>query len=210
MKIKLTARFTSMEDKTFIAEIIENIENDITSTFDAFNEKHKDSYNQMLEILDKDEEKEIARIKNNIKQAKENELNDKLLLTSIKSIEKEIQTYIEFVEKNLLYATVILLEDDLYFRYKEKDNMKVYFTRHQNLKGILATCDEDEVKAEIDWFDGQKYFREILSTKPVTIQSIEKYTAIHELDRYKLGFIEKIKKLIQKYFNLVKSYLFRI
>ena len=54
---------TSMEDKTFIAEIIENIENDITSTFEAFNEKHKDSYNQMLEILDKDEEKEIARIK---------------------------------------------------------------------------------------------------------------------------------------------------
>ena len=91
--------------------------------------------------------------------------------------------------------------------------MKVYFTRHQNLKGILATCDEDEVKAEIDWFDGQKYFRgNTLYQACYYSKVLEKYTAIHELDqKYKLGFIEKIKKTYpKKYFNLVKSYLFRI
>ena len=198
---------TSMEDKTFIAEIIENIDNDITSTFDAFNEKHKDSYNQMLEILNKDEEKEISKIKNNIKKAKENIADEQFFLDGIKKIEKEIKTYIDFVEKNLLYATVILFEDDLYFRYKQKDNMKVYFSTLENLKGILSTCDEDEVKAEIDWFDGQKYFRgNTLYQACYYSKVLEKYTAIHELDqKYRLGFIEKIKKLIQKNISILSN-----
>ena len=75
------------------------------------------------------------------------------------------------------------------------------------MKGILATCDEDEVKAEIDWFDGQKYFRgNALYQACYYSKVLEKYTAIHELDqKYKLGFIEKIKKLIKKNISILSN-----
>ena len=61
---------TSMEDKTMIVEIVESIDKDIESTFNAFSEKHKYAYNQMLEILEKNEEKEISELENNIITAK--------------------------------------------------------------------------------------------------------------------------------------------
>ena len=197
---------TSMEDKTMIVEIVESIDKDIESTFNAFSEKHKYAYNQMLEILEKNEEKEISELENNIITAKKNLINIQFLHDGAKIIEEEVKPYVDFVEKNLLYSTVILFKDDLYHRYKNKEIMKVCVCLESDLKGSLEIA-EDDLKAEINWFDGQKYFRgNTLYEACYYSKVLKKYTAIHELDeKNNIGFIEIIQKLIEKNISILSN-----
>lgn len=61
---------SSMEDKKFISNVLENIESDISSSQNAFNDQQKKDFEEVLDILETDEESEIREANEEIKTKK--------------------------------------------------------------------------------------------------------------------------------------------
>ena len=59
-----------MEDKKFISDVIKNIESDISSSQNAFNDQQKKDFEEVLDMLETDEEAEIREANKKIKTKK--------------------------------------------------------------------------------------------------------------------------------------------
>jgi len=118
---------SSMEDKKFISDVLENIESDISSSQNAFNDQHKKDFEEVLDILETDEESEIKKTNKKIKTKKNIIREDEKIISDHEKTINNFKTWVNECIENPLFALVILFkEDQKYFDDDIKIRKKIF------------------------------------------------------------------------------------
>ena len=126
---------TIMEDKKFISNIIENIESDINSSQNAFNDEHKKDLEEVLNILETDEESDIKKIKIKISEKMDSISKDEKIISHEEIIMKDFKKWVNDCVENPLYSLVILFEEDpTYFNDDKNIREKIFKENIENIK----------------------------------------------------------------------------
>jgi len=128
---------SSMEDKKFISNVLENIESDINSSRSAFNDQHKKDLEEVLDILETDEESEIKQTKKQISGKTDSISKDEKIISHKESIIKDFKKWVNDCVENPLYSLVILFKED-----------PTYFNDDRNIRKKIYEQNEDALNAE--------------------------------------------------------------
>jgi len=121
---------SSMEDKKFISNVLENIESDINTSQNAFNDQHKKDFEEVLGILETDEESEIRETKKEIKTKKNSIREDEKIIADHEKIINNFKTWVNECVENPLYSLVILFkQDQAYFENDRKIREKAFISK---------------------------------------------------------------------------------
>ncbi len=128
-----------MEDKKFISNVLENIESDINSSRNAFNDQHKKDLEEVLDILETDEESEIKQTKKQISGKTDSVSKKEKIISHQEEILKNFKNWVNWCVENPLYSIVILFEKD-----------QAYFNNDKNIRKKIFEENNDARKAEFD------------------------------------------------------------
>tara|TARA_Y100000768_G_scaffold22029_1_gene15018 strand:- start:54 stop:1574 length:1521 start_codon:yes stop_codon:yes gene_type:complete len=118
---------SSMEDKKFISNVLENIESDISSSQNAFNDQQKKDFEEVLDILETDEEAEIRETNKEIKTKKNSIREDEKIISDHEKTINNFKTWVNECVENPLFSLVILFkEDQKYFNDDIKIRKKIF------------------------------------------------------------------------------------
>ena len=118
---------SSMEDKKFISDVLENIESDISSSQNAFNDQQKKDFEEVLDILETDEESEIREANEEIKTKKNSIREDEKITSDHEKIINNFKTWVNECVENPLFSLVILFkEDQKYFNNDINIRKKIF------------------------------------------------------------------------------------
>ena len=118
---------SSMEDKKFISNVLENIESDISSSQNAFNDQQKKDFEEVLDILETDEEAEIRETNKEIKTKKNSIREDEKIISDHEKIINNFKIWVNECVENPLFSLVILFkEDQKYFNNDINIRKKIF------------------------------------------------------------------------------------
>ena len=143
---------SSMEDKKFISDVLENIESDISSSQNAFNDQHKKDFEEVLDILETDEESEIKKTNKKIKTKKNIIREDEKLVSDNEKTISDFKIWVNECVENPLFSLVILFQEDQKYFNDDINIRKKIFKENAKEKGKTFSSGElySEVREELE------------------------------------------------------------
>ena len=143
---------SSMEDKKFISDVIKNIESDISSSQNAFNDQQKKDLEEVLDMLETDEEAEIREANKEIKTKKNIIREDEKLVSDNEKTISDFKIWVNECVENPLFSLVILFQEDQKYFNDDINIREKIFKENAKEKGKTFSSGELylEVREELE------------------------------------------------------------